>query len=299
MVVAVIGGCQIRVHWLFVVVLLLAALSGYLGVFLLSFALVLLHEGSHAVVANAYGFRAREIELLPFGGVARIDGLYDANPDAELAIAAAGPACNLVLAMTALSLDRFLPLPPERVRLFVDVNLGMAALNLLPVLPLDGGRMVRGLLARRFDVIRVTRLAAAFGMAAAGVLALLFLWMALHGTLNLSVLLMAIFLLLAAWREYRMAPTLLYRGLAGQRGRLSDRSALPVRQLVVRQDMTLAALAHRLTPGFYHIVTVVDDDCRPLGILHEEMLVDGILRHGASTLVAGLLTVRPTPFASH
>lgn len=292
MPVATIGGCQIRVHWLFVAVMLGAALSGFLAVFLLSFALVLLHEGCHAAVASLYGFRAREVELLPFGGVARIDGLFEDNPNAELAIAAAGPACNLILAMAAISLDRFLPLSPDRVRMFIDVNLGMAAINLLPALPLDGGRMLRGILGRRFDVVRVTRGSALFGMVAAGGLVFFFAWGALHAVLNLSVLLMALFLLLSARREFQMAPYMLYRGLTGKAVGLTGDTALPVRQLMVRQDMRLGTMAHRLVPHFYHIITVVDGGGHPIGTVHEEELVQGILSRGIEAEIGVLFSRR-------
>lgn len=279
--IAVVAGCEIRANWLFIAVMFVAALSGYLTVYLLAFALVLLHEGCHALAARAFGFPTRQIELLPFGGVARIEGMFELNPNAEILIAAAGPACNLILLMAAVSIDRLFPLPEEQLRFFVDVNLGLAALNLLPALPLDGGRMLRGVLSKHFDAVKVTRGCAISGIVASALLAALFLWTAFLGTMNLSVLLMAVFLCFAAWREYAQAPWLFYKGITGKKASLQQSAALPVRQLVARGDMRLGQLVRRFSLGYFHIVNVVDADCRRLGTLDEEQIVAALLSKGA------------------
>jgi stage IV sporulation protein FB len=279
--IAVIAGCELRANWLFVAVMVVAALSGYLSVFLVSFVLVLLHEGCHALAARAFGFGTREIELLPFGGVARIDGLFELNPTAEFFIAAAGPACNVLLWMAAQTVNSFFSLPYVQFRLFSDANLAIAALNLLPALPLDGGRMLRGLLARHFDIVRVTRGCALSGIAVSALLAAGFAWAAFRGVWNLSVLLIAVFLCLSAWREYAQAPYLVYKSFEGKRGSLTRHAALPVRQLIARQDMRLGQLARRFSPGHYHFVTVVDDACRRVGSLDEEEVVEALMKWGA------------------
>ena len=253
---------------------------------------MLLHEGCHAAAARAFGFGVREIELLPFGGVARIDGMFELNPTAEFVIALAGPLCNILLLMAALSLNSLVKLPDQPYRLFVDANLGIAALNLLPALPLDGGRMLRGLLSKRYDVVRVTRACSVAGLAASALLAGLFLWAATEGVLNISVLLMALFLSLASWKEYAQAPYLLYKGFTGKKGSLKRESALPVRQIAARADMSLGRLARRFSPGFYHVVLVVDGDCRRLGTLDEEQIVDALMSRGAEENVGRILAGR-------
>jgi len=289
--VATIAGCDIRVHWLYVAVMLVAAVSGYLTIYLLSFALVLLHEGSHALAARAFGFGVREIELLPFGGVARIEGLFELNPTAEFVIALAGPAMNILLLMAALSLNTVVKLPDMPYRLFVDANLGIAALNLLPALPLDGGRMLRGILSKHFDVVRVTRACAVAGVVVSVLLAAAFLWAAAHGVLNLSLMLMAIFLCLASLREHAQAPYLLYKGFTGKDDQLRRESALPVRQLAARGDLRLGQLVRRFSPGYYHVVIVVDGKCRRLGTVDEEQVVEALMSKGAEEKLDHLIPV--------
>jgi stage IV sporulation protein FB len=287
--IATVAGCDIKAHWLWVAVMLAAAVSGFLTIYLLAFALVLLHELCHAAAARAFGFGVREIELLPFGGVARIEGLFELNPTAEFFIALAGPLCNILLLMAALSLNTFVSLPAKLYRLFVDANVAIAALNLLPALPLDGGRMLRGVLSKHFDVVRVTRACAAAGLAVSIILAGFFLWAAAGGVMNLSVLLMAVFLCVASLKEYAQAPYLLYKGFAGKKGSLQRESALPVKQLAARTDMSLGRLVRRFTPGYYHIVLVVDGDCRRLGTLDEEQVVEALMSRGAEERLGKVL----------
>ena len=118
-----------------------------LGLAVLLFTCVALHELGHAVAARRYGLETRDITLYPFGGIARLEGRPEPGWP-EAAIAAAGPGVNLALAILALPLAYpDLPLARE----FVLINLLMGLLNLLPAFPMDGGRVLRSLLTLRSD----------------------------------------------------------------------------------------------------------------------------------------------------
>lgn len=134
------------------------------GLFVLTiFLCVLLHELSHALVARAFGVQTKHITLYPFGGIAAIAS--QPSPKAELMIAAAGPTVNLLIAA---ALFPWIELPSAESiktapvtflpRLFLT-NVGLAVFNLLPALPMDGGRVLRALLSI-FNVRRATFFAA-------------------------------------------------------------------------------------------------------------------------------------------
>jgi Zn-dependent protease/CBS domain-containing protein len=168
-------GVPIRLHFTFLLLLVFLIFIGIGGkqsglttaVYVLAlFASVLLHEIGHALVARAYGVRTLEIVMYPIGGVSRLEG--QPKPRQEPLIAMAGPAVNLILGVVLLATQHdFLPL--EKLAVPTDANLIeriavgnllLGLFNLLPAYPMDGGRILRSLLALRKSEDEATQIAA-------------------------------------------------------------------------------------------------------------------------------------------
>lgn len=193
-------GITVRVHWMWLVLMLLlplivdgqplAALVG----FLVLWAIVLLHELGHSWMARRFGIRTLDITLWPLGGMARMDHIPE-KPKVEFWIAVAGPLVNfalaavvgvaLLIAALAGALGPFENLswsPVGVAWMFVVANLLMGVFNLLPAFPMDGGRVLRSLLALFMDWMRATSLAVfigrmfAFAMIALGVVGMFMEW---------------------------------------------------------------------------------------------------------------------------
>lgn len=147
------------------------------------FTTVVLHEIGHALVAKRLGIPVIDIVVTPLGGMARMHSLHD-RPKAELLISAAGPAANLLIALplyayfksidpaaTVGSLIEIYPSAPTRflswLRIFFSFNVLLGTLNLVPIFPMDGGRILRSLLALKIGVVHATRLASRLGFVAA------------------------------------------------------------------------------------------------------------------------------------
>jgi len=135
------------------------------------FLIVVIHELAHALVARTFGSRTREILLLPVGGIANIDRIPE-RPAQELAVAIAGPAANIVLAIAlalALALagaDFFPSNVPDLASVGAQllwINIALAGFNLIPAYPMDGGRILRALLAMRVSRERATLVASKVG----------------------------------------------------------------------------------------------------------------------------------------
>ena len=151
-----------------------AALQGVAFIVLL-FVCVLLHEFGHVFAARRYGVRTPDITLLPIGGVARLERIPE-EPSQELVVALAGPAVNIVIAAilyavlggypSADSMELQNPQVSLLARL-VTVNIFLAIFNLIPAFPMDGGRVLRALLAYRLGYARGTQIAAAVGQVVA------------------------------------------------------------------------------------------------------------------------------------
>lgn len=179
-----VAGIDVFVHFTFLFLLLWVGVSDYsarhdvgaafsgVGFVLVVFFIVALHELGHALAAKSYGIQTRDITLLPIGGVARLDHMPE-KPREEFVVALAGPAVNVVLAAAfgiGLTVSHGWSPASELAstgghwieRLFY-VNVALVLFNLIPAFPMDGGRVLRALLAMKMDYVRATRLAAGIG----------------------------------------------------------------------------------------------------------------------------------------
>jgi Zn-dependent protease len=205
-----IGGIDFFIHptfWLLLGWVILFQ-GGVLGGLLTAaaFACVVLHELGHAYAARWYGIPTRSITLYPVGGVARLERMPK-RPGPELVIALAGPAVNFALAGVlgaAHAAGSWIDpaagesLVGELVRLLIWVNLALGLFNLIPAFPMDGGRVLRAILAGRLGRLRATEIAASVGQTLALTLPVILL---VTGHLSFWNLLLAGFVYLAAGAE--------------------------------------------------------------------------------------------------
>lgn len=312
-----VWGIDIRMHPTFPLILVWAALQygllqgqGWAGVAfgivvtLLLFVIVVLHELGHSYAALRYRVPVRRIVLLPIGGVAELEGMPE-NPRQELVIALAGPAVNGLLAVLlwlvarAVRLgDELLPGPAldlfergalaggEAVFRYIFIaNLFLGLFNLLPIFPLDGGRVLRALLALRLPYVRATAIAAGIGQAAAWLFGL---WGILSG--NFFMIILAVFVYMGAGQESRMVQV---RGvLAGIR----------VRQTFTRAALTLAPTdplrrAVEATLGSFQADFPVCEGERVVGLLTAGDLVKA-MRQPPDGITVGEVMRREFPVAA-
>ncbi|MGA2070847.1 MAG: site-2 protease family protein [Sedimentisphaerales bacterium] len=175
-------GIKFRIHVTFFLLLLYVFFSdikagfGQAGLSVLFvcaiFACVVIHELSHSLVARRFGREPKSITLLPIGGVAAID-MMPTKPSQEIMISIVGPATNIVIAILLALLGGLkLAAAIEKSSLTVSqsflanlivANIVLAVFNLVPALPMDGGRVLRSILAMKFDYLRATLWAVSIG----------------------------------------------------------------------------------------------------------------------------------------
>ncbi len=173
------------------------------------FVCVVLHELGHALTARRFGVATRDIVLLPIGGVARLERMPD-EPLQELAVAVAGPIVSIAIAavlagvLLAVGGPAALVVPQAGISFVQNLcwaNVFLVVFNLIPAFPMDGGRMLRAVLATQTSYSRATHIAAALGQ----LLAIGFAFAGLFWIHNPFLLFIALFVYFGAAGEARMA----------------------------------------------------------------------------------------------
>jgi Zn-dependent protease/CBS domain-containing protein len=268
-----------------------AAWQGTIFIVLI-FLCVLLHELGHVFAARRYGVKTRDVTLWPFGGIASMERMPD-KPSQELIVALAGPAVNVVIAL-ALFVYLGATLDSESVPRVEDPKVSMAAkvlfanvilvlFNLIPAFPMDGGRVLRALLAMRMGNARATEVAATIGQGFAVVFGVLGIFY------NPMLIIIAVFIFLAASGEATHAQL---RAVA-QGSLVSDAMITEFQSLGTGDTVNDAAEALiRTTQTEFPIV---DESGRLRGVLTRDAMVKALKELGPETPVLEVMqAVVPT-----
>jgi Zn-dependent protease/CBS domain-containing protein len=292
-----LAGIELRIHATFLLLVawvgaahwtagrsLDAALQGVLFILAL-FACVVLHELGHAMAARQFGIPTRDITLLPIGGVARMERMPE-KPEQELWVAVAGPLVNVAIAAALfvwLTVSHaWAPLGqlhvasgPMLARLMV-ANVTLVVFNLIPAFPMDGGRVLRALLAKRLDYVRATQVAAGIGQGVAfgfGLLGLFF---------NPLLMFIALFVWIGASQE--ASATQMKAALAGT----PIQTAMMTEFMQLRPGDTLADAGRMVLQGSQQDFPVVEQG-QVVGILTRADLLLALAEHGNEYPVSAVM----------
>lgn len=274
-------GVDFYLHPLLGMALALFFLAGLGNKVILALVALVSHEAAHALVAVKLECSVRKIEFLPFGGVAVVDGLQDTDVIRELVIAAAGPLASFLLAGASYLAGAHHSISPEWLKFFLEINLSLALFNLLPGLPLDGGRMLRAALALSTGYGRATELVfSVTRLLCVGLLGIFVAGLAQGGSVNLTIFLAAWFMYRAAKQEILFAKLEAMRRLAVKKDRLWRRGILPLYQFIALDSMLLREAITVFRPEAYHSVLIVDRNFMKQGVLTEAEIWTAIERQG-------------------
>jgi Zn-dependent protease len=303
-----VAGIGLFLHWTFV--LLVAGLVAFLyyqgeslattlhimGLITGLFGCVVLHELGHALTAKYFSVPTRSITLYPIGGMARLERLPD-EPVKEFWIAVAGPLVNIAIAIvlaiglaafsTPMSIGAAYTVDAHAGATLLWLNVGLAVFNMLPAFPMDGGRVLRALLALRYDYAQATQTAARVGQA----MAVLFGFVGVV-SFNFVLLFIALFVYIGAQQESQHAT---FRSVARD---TPVRDAMMTRFATLSPDATLGDAVDELLAGTDHDFPIVRDG-RVEGMLSRQQLVDALRTQGRDERVGVVASVPCTTVSSH
>jgi len=273
-----LAGVLVKVNPFFLLLCILYIYVGLAREILVVLSSVLMHEIAHGIMARMMGLKIAEIDILPFGGQAKIEDFTGLDPEKEIYVALAGPITSLCLA----ALFYFLPLKfdPPTLDMMAKVNLLLGCLNFLPALPLDGGRVLRALLSSHQGYKKATRTAALIGeiigafMIAGGAY---LTWSSHTGT---NFIILGVFLFWAARREASFLVYAFMRFLVHKKGELARKGFLVSRQVVSSETTTIKTILDSSQPSHYLVVVIVDQNHRIVAMRSEAELIECLFEKG-------------------
>ena len=290
-----IAGINIYIHWTFSLIIIWiiyvnarAGLDAYqIGwsvLFVLSlFVCVTLHEFGHAMAAKRYGIKTKDITLYPIGGVARLEKMPE-KPSHELVVALAGPLVNVVIMFLLLpfmynfnmesaasergliiSAANFLPM-------LGIINIWLAVFNLIPAFPMDGGRVLRALLAMKTSRVKATEIAATIGK----ILAIGFIITGFY--LNPFLIFIGIFIILGAHAEAEMVKTQFFIT------DLTAADALMTSYRTLDKNQPIGAAVKLLLDGAAKSFVITHEGA-PFGTIGRDQIIRGIKEYGEDAVI--------------
>lgn len=283
-----IAGVDIRISPWFLVLLLIFAFSGLMLKVIGVFASVLWHEAAHAMAARLLGYRVREVELLPFGGVARIERLGEAGSQNDVFVALTGPVASFVMAAMIAILSHYVS--NWDWRFFFQTNMMLGWFNLIPALPLDGGRILRAWLAQLCGYRKATKAAVWISwLISGGFVAVAGLQFIYRADINLTLLFAAGFIALASRKELATAGFRAMRILSQKKADLMRRGIMPTAHFTAVADCPVRDVIALFQPEQYHMILVVDHAFRLRGTLTETDVWERVPAKGMTARIGDFL----------
>lgn len=280
-----LGKTGVRIHPLLMGLWGFCLLLGGGPLLLPALSALALHEAGHAAMARCFGKRISSLEITPFGAVMTIPGEDSLPPLPAFLIAAAGPFCSLAGCLLSPALLQAGAASFPALRSFARYCLMMLLLNLLPTLPLDGGRMLRAALRCLLPGAAAERWLIRAGTAAGIALIAVSVFFACRGQLLLPPCFAGLYLLYASATERRRTGTAYITGLISRRQRMEEGGALPVEEIALCQHTPLRSVLPYMNSGRYHVITVLaPDGLTRLGRLEEKQFCEMLLRDAGQSL---------------
>ena len=271
------------VHPLFIMIMLTSIITGRFVELAVLFVIVFIHECGHVAAAIILGHRVLAVQLLPFGGVAVIERRGHVTAAHEIIIALAGPLQNVVMVIVVIIMQKLQGVDVSFLNYVIQGNLSIALFNLLPVLPLDGGKIIQALISLVTSYYRTLVWTARISvvMSLTLIAIVLYSWIAGFYKLHLNALFMGLFLLYSNMVDFRNIPYvflrfLIHRDTFFSRCSSSASLAQPIISCVTQPLETILRLFRREK---YHIIYVINKQGEIEVSLPEKKIIQAYFQH--------------------
>ncbi|OQB13373.1 MAG: Stage IV sporulation protein FB [Firmicutes bacterium ADurb.Bin193] len=272
---------KVEIHPSFLLLLFFAIVFDFIYYLSVAYIMVIIHELAHAAAALSLGVKLDTVEILPFGVAIKISGSYIKNPVHEIIISAAGPLCSAGMAFLChrLMTDSF----------FVMVNLSIALINIIPALPLDGGRILKAFLTERWGYVKAFNFTVKITRVCAVVVSLAGAAFLFYTRFNFSLILIGAFLVVNTVAEQRSSAHIMMNEIIKSREKLSRGCAERAGVIAISADEPAGKALKLLSYNRYYLINVINSDMDIIGTLTETRLIELLVEMGIRTKAAKMV----------
>jgi stage IV sporulation protein FB len=272
---------RIKLNLFFILFLLASFYSGYINQSIIIFVSVLLHEIGHGIVAKLLGIKVEEIELFPYGGVAKMEDITKYGGYTEALIAVAGPAVSGAIAAIGAILSK----QNEVFYTISQFNFILMSFNILPALPLDGGRILRNILLHYMSYKQATKMMVISGRMIAIALALYNIVIIYRGNTSAAYIIIAVFIYMGCHKEMKYCSYYYLLHKNNYKKAHSGKRRLRTRIINVHSDTMIRFAANQFSPSTVCIVHLLDASGQVIKVLSEADIMDAFLKYGYDSKV--------------
>ncbi|MBR5614243.1 MAG: hypothetical protein IKW64_02945 [Clostridia bacterium] len=271
-------GKHLRINIWLIFVIVCSVLGKYWDMFVFAYISAALHELTHILCARALGVSVSNVTLYPFGISARLESGYIRSSEKEFLIALSGPAFSMAMFWTCTALSRFQT--DINLKFIADTNLAICIINLIPALPLDGGRIFKAVLTSRYGIIRAYNLILKFSKVAIICLFAVALIIFFVCHFNFSLILISAFLLQNLCCEQQAVTVITLKEILANSQKAEISGDLPVKAVCVNEGRPASGILKHLSYDCFYIVHVLDKSSHIVKTLTETQVIDALTKYG-------------------
>ncbi|NLM04646.1 MAG: hypothetical protein GX214_06470 [Clostridiales bacterium] len=258
---------------------------------LIILTIIFIHEISHSIVSIYYNMKIVEIEFFPFGAIAKTESFFELNPTKEIIISIAGPISNIIMLFMSILIKKIMSINSDLMIFFIQANLGIGLFNMLPILPLDGGRILRAYLNIKTDIKKSTHITVRISKIIILLMFFYSIFMNIKYNNRFFLSGVTIFLYFKVRQEkYMMDYTLIYQIIIKKK-KLIRKGIMDVKCLTALENIPLNNVFKRFSSSKYHLITVIDNKGRILGNISESEILDAMIEYDTDMTLKILMEV--------
>lgn len=267
-----------RINLWFFPMIFFSFLSDYSTQFLSAYCMAAIHETAHIICAVASGIRISYVTFFPFGLAANLNSGYIKRSDKEFIIAFVGPLSNILLFWLFTFL--FTLYHNELFRFCADINLALCTINLIPALPLDGGRMLKAFLVARYGTIRAYNVMIKISKFFIIILFLIALSVFVCTNFNFSLILISAFLFQNLSREQASISRITMTEIYENSQKLKEHAMFPSKTFLAKETSLASSVFRILSYDYYTVIHIVNEDSHIVKTVSETDILKSLTQKG-------------------